>query len=103
MLLLSDLDEGGKIVLSAEFIDTGFWLVHVPEDIGGNRVESHRTRHADPVAPILAWNASVMNLTRKNLERLAIELEVAADHLEGVRLRWMLCRANLPKQTEERK
>jgi hypothetical protein len=44
-----------------------------------------------------------MNLTRKNLERLAIELEVAADHLEGVRLRWMLCRANLPKQTEERK
>ena len=60
-------------------------LVHVPEQIGANRVQPHRLAHFQAMRPILAGHARGVDLAAADLQALAAEQEIRIADGEGVR------------------
>jgi hypothetical protein len=58
--------------------------VGVPEDIGGDGVETHGFGHAQPVAPIFSRNAGVVHFAGDDAEGFAVEEELAIGGAEGM-------------------
>jgi hypothetical protein len=52
--------------------------MHVPEDIGRDRVQSHSSRLLKSISPVFSWDALVVQFTGDDLPRLAVEREVIA-------------------------
>src|SRR5262249_20907099 len=75
---LRNPDVLGDVLLAGEIELAGDRLVQVPEDIGRNRVEPHRARLAQSIAPVRAWDAGVMHLAGDDLEGLAVKQERGA-------------------------
>ena len=83
--LLGLADELGDVGIAGKVIDAGLWLVHIPEDVRGDGVETHGLRHIQPGAPVVAGDAGVVHLAGDDLKGLAIETELAVLNLEGAR------------------
>ena len=66
--------------------------MHVPENIGLHRIQAHRMRFAQPVTPILARHAGIVDRPGDDLVRLAIAHELAARNGDRGRFR-SLCRS----------
>ena len=81
--------ERRDVVIAAEVESPRRRLVEVPEDVGRDGVQSHRPRHSEAIAPVLARDARIMHLARQDLQRLAVEQELtrAGDETRGRRLR----------------
>jgi len=75
--LLGFTDELSDVEITGEVVDAGARLVGVPEDIGGDGVETHGFGHAQPVAPIFSRNAGVVHFAGDDAEGFAVEEELA--------------------------
>ena len=82
--LLGGLDEGDQIVVAGEVVVSGSGLVDVPEDIGGDGVEAHGAGHFETSVPVLAGDASVVELSGEDFEGFVVEGEVVCLDGEGV-------------------
>src|SRR5688572_16617727 len=65
---LSDLCEAGDIEIAGEVELAGLLFVEVPEDVGGDRIQTHRLRFAKTVAPMFGWDARIVHFARADDE-----------------------------------
>ena len=83
-LLLADLCELSDILIALEVEMPLFRLVHVPEDVLRDGVQTHRLRHPDALSPIFLRDARRVNFTREDQEWFAIDNELTVCDLKGV-------------------
>ena len=69
--------EGGHILVSGEIKDTVRFLVIIPKEINADRIQPHRPRELQSMAPILLRYPGVVNLSAADDKRLSIEDKVA--------------------------
>ena len=72
----------GQILVSLEIPFTRFRLVQVPEDIGSDRIQAHRSHHPKAMPPILVGDTRVMHLTREDRGYLPVYIKMTVLDLE---------------------
>ena len=104
--LLRFANEFGDVVAAGEIVIAGAGFMRVPENIGGDGVESHGLGHAKTVTPVGARDARVVHLTGNDLEGFAIEKKLAVVYGEasghGMLLRRRSGRKNCQGDKEEK-
>ena len=88
---LSGLDEGYEVGVAGEVVLAGGWFVDVPEDVGGDGVETHGAGHFETGVPVFARNAGVVEFAGEDFEGFAVEEKLVALDDEGVGRRCGLC------------
>ena len=105
-VLLSQLNEGAKVVVLGEVEHSFLLFMDVPENIKAQRVHAECLAHLDTMFPIGTGDARIMNLSSLDNKWFAIEeegslagLECARCSLHFLRCTRSLCRHSRSKQT----
>ncbi len=82
---LGQADIGGDVEIAREIVVAGRGFVRVPEDVGGQGVQTQRLQLLQAVAPRGARDARIVHLAGQELERLAVQNELVVRHPEARR------------------
>jgi hypothetical protein len=86
---LADANESGDIRIPLKIKLSAFWLMDVPENVGGNGVKPHGLGHANTGSPKFVGNPRKMDFSGQNLKWMSVQKELATRDLK--RVRWTKC------------
>jgi hypothetical protein len=88
-LLLADANESGDIRIPLKIKLSAFWLMDVPENVGGNGVKPHGLGHANTGSPKFVGNPRKMDFSGQNLKWMSVQKELATRDLRETTCSWM--------------